>query len=63
MFIYLYLLHYDIYELFNRLSRLYSFYFVLECLLFNLNFHPLEAVSRWRDSQLQVSENYLDLTK
>ena len=26
--------------------------------LFNLNFHPLEVVSRWRDPQLQVSENY-----
>ena len=24
--------------------------------LFNLNFHPLELVSRWRDSQLQVGE-------
>ena len=22
-----------------------------------LNFHPLEVVSRWRDPQLQVSEN------
>ena len=31
--------------------------------LFNLNFHPLEVVSRWRDSQLQVSENYSDLSK
>ena len=31
--------------------------------LFNLNFHPLEAVPRWRDPQLQVSENYSDLTK
>ena len=31
--------------------------------LFNLNFHPLEDVSRWRDPQLQVSENYLNLTK
>ena len=31
--------------------------------LFNWNFHPLEVVSRWRDSQLQVSENYSDLTK
>ena len=31
--------------------------------LFNLNFHPLEAVSRWRDPQLQVSENYSGLTK
>ena len=29
--------------------------------LFNLNFHPLEVVSR--DPQLQVSENYSDLTK
>ena len=25
--------------------------------LFNLNFHPLEVVSRWRDPQLQVSKN------
>ena len=25
---------------------------------FNLNFHPLEVVSRWRDPQIQVSENY-----
>ena len=31
--------------------------------LLNLNFHPLEVVSRWRDPQLQVSENYSDLTK
>ena len=31
--------------------------------LFNLNFHPLKFVSRWRDPQLQVSENYLDLTR
>ena len=31
--------------------------------LFNWNFHPLEVVSRWRDPQLQVSENYSDLTK
>ena len=31
--------------------------------LFNLNFHPLEFVSRSRDPQLQVSENYPDLTK
>ena len=31
--------------------------------LCNLNFHPLEVVSRWRDPQLQVSENYSDLTK
>ena len=31
--------------------------------LFNLNFHSLEVVSRWRDPQLQVSENYSDLAK
>ena len=31
--------------------------------LFNPNFYPLEVVSRWRDPQLQVSENYSDLTK
>ena len=31
--------------------------------LFNWNFHPLEVVSCWRDPQLQVSENYSDLTK
>ena len=30
--------------------------------LFNWNFHPLEVGSRWRDPQLQVSENYSDLT-
>ena len=30
--------------------------------LSNLNFHPLEVVSRWRDPQLQASENYSDLT-
>ena len=31
--------------------------------LFNLNFHPLGVVSRERDPQFQVSENYSDLTK
>ena len=31
--------------------------------LFNRNFYPLEVVSRRRDPQLQVSENYSDLTK
>ena len=30
--------------------------------LFNCNFRPLEVVSRRRDPQLQVSENYSDLT-
>ena len=27
-------------------------------ILFNRNFHSLEVVSRWRDPQLQVSENF-----
>ena len=31
--------------------------------LFNMNFHPLQIVSRWRDPQLQVSENYSDFRK
>ena len=31
--------------------------------LFNWNFHLFEVVSRLRDPQLQVSENYSDLTK
>ena len=31
--------------------------------LFNCDFHPLEIVSCLRDPQLQVTENYLDLTK
>ena len=31
--------------------------------LFNMNFYPLEVVSRWRDPQLRVSENYSDFTK
>ena len=34
----------------------------LTATLFKLNFHSLEVVSRWRDPQLQVSENYSDLT-
>ena len=31
--------------------------------LFDWNFPPLKVVSRWRDPQLQVNENYSDLTK
>ena len=31
--------------------------------LFNLNFHSPEVVSRWRDPQLHLSENYSDLIK
>ena len=29
--------------------------------LIYLNFHPLEVVSRYRDPQLQVDENYLNI--
>ena len=31
--------------------------------LFYFYFHSLKVVSRWRDTQLQVSENYSDLTE
>ena len=44
------------------LGALSSAVVTLTAKLFNLNFHPLEVVSRWRDPQLQVSENYSDLT-
>ena len=45
-------------------AKLFDLYLnPLTAKLFNLNFHPLEFVSRWRDPQLQVSENYSDLTK
>ena len=43
--------------------KLFQRFNPLTAKLFNLNFHPLEVVSRWRDPQLQVSENYSDLTK
>ena len=36
---------------------------LLTAKLFNLNFYPPEIVSRCRDPQFQVSENYSDLTK
>ena len=37
----------------------YNFtFYPLTAKLFNLNFHSLEVVSRWRDPQLQVRENY-----
>ena len=47
------------------LDKTFNFHYInpLTAKLFNLNFHPLEVVSRWRDTQLQVSENYSDLTK
>ena len=41
----------------------YSTFYPLTAKLFNLNLYLLEVVSRWRDPQLQVSENYSDLTK
>ena len=42
-------------------SRLELIFNPLAAKLFNLNFHPLEDVSRWRDPQLHASEKYLDL--
>ena len=36
---------------------------LLTAKLFNLNFHPLEVVSRRRDPQLRVGEKYSDLPK
>ena len=44
-------------------TKIFQRFNSLSAKLFNLNFHPLEVVSRWRDQQLQVSENYSDLTK
>ena len=41
--------------------RLWSNIDLLTAELFNWNFHPLEVVSRSRDPQLQLSENYSDL--
>ena len=47
----------------KTLSKTTACFNPLTAKLFNLNFHPLEAVSRSRDPQLQVGENYSDLTK
>ena len=58
--------YYRVYEANNILYRLSCVPYVINPLtakLFNLNFHSLEVVSRWRDPQLQVSENYSYLTK
>ena len=44
-------------EAFCAIKRL-KWFNPLTAKLFNLNFHPLEVVSRCRDSQLQVIENY-----
>ena len=55
-------------QIWCRYHRWTGMYFVmcpfnpLTAKLFSLNFHPLEVVSRWRDPQLQVSENYSNLT-
>ena len=41
-----------------RVTLIVHLFNPLTAKLFNLNFYPLELVSRWRDPQLQVSENY-----
>ena len=43
--------------------RLWSDINLLTAKLSNWNFHPLEVVSRSRDPQLQLSENYSELRK
>ena len=60
-------------DVFHNTHQCLYYYFVrlivinmvnpLTAKLFNLNFHSLEVVSRWRDPQLQVSENSSDFTK
>ena len=62
------LINSELYDAFNHLVsmvyiRVFQCFNPLAAKLFNLNFYPLEVVSRWRDPQLQVSENYSDLTK
>ena len=39
-------------------KTLHVFYKNISARLIYLNFHPLEDVSRYRDPQLQVGENY-----
>ena len=39
--------------------KIQTMVFLKKVILDNLNFHPLEVVSRYRDPQLQVGENYL----
>ena len=48
---------------FDGKERLYHNLNPLPAKLLNWNFHPLEVVSRLRDPQFQVGENYSDLTK
>ena len=47
----------------HNITKMNDLIHPLTAKLFNLNFHTLEVVSRWRDPQLQVSENYSDLRK
>ena len=50
-------------KIFGLYKKIFQPFKGLTAKLFNWNFHSLEVVSRWRDPQLQVSENYADLTK
>ena len=49
--------------MFNYKDGVFNLLNPLTANLVNLNFHPHEVVSPWRDPQLQASENYSDLTK
>ena len=48
----------DVIQQYTNVRRVtFNMFNPLTARLFDLNFHPLEVVSRWRDPQLQVSEN------
>ena len=47
----------------HNITKMNDLIHPLTAKFFNLNFHLLEVVSRWRDPQLRVSENYSDLQK
>ena len=49
---------FGLYVVFNKIYQRFD---PLTANIFNLNFHPLEVVSSWRDPQLQVSENYSNI--
>ena len=52
-------LHYCVYK--NLFEKLFSVERILSANLSYFNFHQPEVVSRYRDPQLQVCENYFSL--
>ena len=49
--------------MYNWISVVFNHVNSVTAILFTWNFHPHEVVSRWRDPQLQVNENYSDFTR